>query len=264
MKTPSRKALRETLQGKGLEASLRIGKTGLTNKQKRFAEALVLEGMNASDAYRSAYNTKGNPATVNPAASRLLDNAKVAATVAALERAKELSAWQSAESLRSLVISTLTEIATDEHTKAATRVSAVKVLGTVVGVDAFRETKRIEHVKDSGEIRSQILDQLKTMMLGTNDAVDVDADSLLAELSGDDSIESANENSQDDSPTLPGECQFDNGTPPSTLHSNPHEASQHFFEGSPIPLSTPPSTPLSEESQPPGGDIFGEKDEVAK
>ncbi len=244
MKTPSRKALRETLQGKGLEASLRIGKTGLTAKQRKFAEALVLDGMNASDAYRSAYNTKGNPSTVNPAASRLLDNGKVAATVAALERAKELSAWQSAEALRSLVISTLTEIATDEHTKAATRVSAVKVLGTVVGVDAFRETKRIEHVKDSGELRAQILDQLKGMMLGSQDAVDVDADSLLAELSGDDAAGAEPHHA----PTTPNQ-EWDSD---SHVHTIPLE---------PSPAET---TPLSEQSQPPGGDIFGKKDEVAK
>ena len=241
MKTPTRKALRETLQGKGLEASLRIGKTGLTHKQRKFAEAVVLEGMNASDAYRSAYNTKGNPATVNPAASRLLDNGKVAATVAALERAKELSAWQSAEALRSLVISTLTEIATDEHTKAATRVSAVKVLGTVVGVDAFRETKRIEHIQDSGEIKAQIMDQLKTLMLGSQDAQDVDADSLLAELAGDE-------------PHLGGDTPNQEWDSDPHMHTIPHEPTPEFTE--------PP--PLSEQLQTPRGDIFGGNDEVAK
>ena len=244
MKTPTRKALRETLQGKGLEASLRIGKTGLTAKQRKFAEALVLDGMNSTEAYRTAYDHAGKPSTASVEAWKLKQNPKVSQTIEALERAKELSAWQSAESLRSLVISTLTEIATDEHTKAATRVSAVKVLGTVVGVDAFRETKRIEHVQDSGEIKAQIMDQLRTLMLGSQDAQDVDADSLLAEIAGDNSADAEPHSA----PT----------TPNAEWDSDSHE---HTIPLKPSPAET---TPLSEESPTPRGDIFGEKDEVAK
>ena len=249
MKTPTRKALRETLQGKGLEASLRIGKTGLTAKQKKFAEAVVLEGMNNREAYRTAYDHAGKPETASVEAWKLRQNPKVAQTIEALERAKELAAWQSAESLRSLVISTLTEIATDEHTKAATRVSAVKVLGTVVGVDAFRETKRIEHVQDSGEIKAQIMDQLRTLMLGSQDAVDVDADSLLAELSGDDSAGAEPHSA----PTTPN-AEWDSD---SHEHTIPLKPSPSFDD----PSEHPPS---SLKSPTPGGDIFGEKDELPK
>lgn len=244
MKTPSRKALKEAIADKGLIPAMRIGKTGLTKKQQKFTEALVLDGLTASDAYRQAYNTKGKPSTVNPEASRMMASPKIAATIEALERAKELAAWQSAEALRSLVISTLTEIATNEQTKAATRVQAVKALGTVVGVDAFRETKRVEHVKDSGEIKAQIMDQLKTLMLGTKDAQEVDADSLLEELAGGE--------------THPG------GTPPNAewdsdahMHTIPHKPSQDFSDPSEVP-------PSSLETQTHRGDIFGENDEVAK
>ncbi len=246
MKTPTRKALRETLQGKGLEASLRIGKTGLTPKQRKFAEAVVLEGMNNREAYRTAYDHAGKPETASVEAWKLRQNPKVAQTIEALERAKELSAWQSAESLRALVISTLTEIATDEHTKAATRVSAVKVLGTVVGVDAFRETKRIEHIQDSGEIKAQIMDQLKTLMLGSQDAQDVDADSLLAELAGDDAA--------GDEPHPGGDTPNQEWDSDPHMHTIPHEPTPEFKE-------TPP---LSEQSQTHRGDIFGKNDEVAK
>lgn len=200
--------------------------------------------MNKSDAYRAAYDTNAKANTINVNAHKVAKNAKVASTIEALERAKELSAWQSAEALRSLVISTLTEIATDEHTKAATRVSAVKVLGTVVGVDAFRETKRIEHIQDSGEIKAQIMDQLRTLMLGSQDAVDVDADSLLAELASDDSAG--------------GETHSAPTTPNAEWDSDSHE---HTIPLEPSPAET---TPLSEESPTPRGDIFGEKDEVAK
>lgn len=245
MDKPSRKALREAITQKGIAPVLQIPKNALTKKQQKFAEGIALQGLTASDAYRQAYNTKGNPATVNPHASRLANTDKVKATIDALERAKELAAWHSAESLKALVVSTLTEVATDPSAKASTRVSAVKVLGTVVGVDAFRETKRIEHVKDSGELRQQILDQLKTVMLGTSDAQEVDADSLLNELAA-----------QEPHPP---------GTPPNAerdsdahIHTIPHKASQELSDpqsSDPDPSEDPPS-PL--ESQTPRGDIFGE------
>lgn len=234
MDKPTRKALKEAISQKGIAPVLRIPKNSLTPKQRKFAEAIVLDEMTASDAYRAAYDTQAKANTVNVNASKLTKNAKVATMIEALERAKELAAWHSAESLRSLVISTLTEVATDPSAKASTRVSAVKVLGTVVGVDAFRETKRIEHIKDSGELREQIMQQLKTMMLGTDDAQDVDADSLLAEIAG------------DADPTLSPPPQTEKGTPPSHIHTIPHEQSQGE------------TTPLSEESSPTGGDIFGE------
>lgn len=229
---------------KDLASVLKVPKSALTAKQRKFAKAIVLDEMTGADAYRSAYNTKANPKQVGTDASKLKANPRIAAEIAALERAKELSAWHSAESLRSLVISTLTEIATDADTKSATRVQAVKVLGTVVGVDAFRETKRIEHVQDSGEIKAQIMDQLKTLMLGTNDAQDVDADSLLAELASDETGDS------DPYPT--GDTPNPERDSGSHVHTIPHE---------PSPAET---TPLSQESPTPRGDIFGEKDEVAK
>jgi phage terminase small subunit len=261
MTKTTRTKAREAIQSKGIAPVLRIPKGSLTAKQRKFAEAIVLEEMTASDAYRTAYNTKGNPATVNPHASRLANSDKIKATIEALERAKELAAYHSSESLRHLVISTLTDIATKEDAKDATRVAAVKVLGTVVGVDAFRETKRIEHVKDSGELREQIMSQLKTMMLGTADAETVDAESLLAELAP---IESANENSQDDNPTLSGDALFATGTPLDPLHTIPHEPPHQKMDSHEPSPQFSEHPPLSSETQTPGGDIFGENDGVAK
>jgi hypothetical protein len=143
--------------------------------------------------------------------------------------------------LKALVISTLTDIATNSD-KDSVRVQAVKTLGTVVGVDMFRETKRIETVKDSSEIREQILGQLKTMMLGSDDAVTVDATDLLAEIAGD-------ANQPDADPTAPPPCQSDNVTPACHEHTIPHEQSVDFSE----------DPPLSVDSSTPQGDIFLEK-----
>lgn len=247
MRKPTRSELKAQIQDKGIVSAMRIGKTGLTKKQQRFAEGVVLDGLTASDAYRQAYDTQAKPNTVNVNAHKLTRNAKVANTIEALERAKELAAWHSAESLRSLVISTLTEVATSETAKDATRVAAVKVLGTVVGVDAFRETKRVEHIQNSDAIREQILGQLKTMMLASDDAETIDADSLLEELAGAEP--------------------HPEGTPPNAerdsdahMHTNPLKQSP---ENSDLSQSSE-DPPSSLETQTPGGDIFGENDEVAK
>lgn len=59
----------------------------LTPKQEKFVKNIVLEGMNYSEAYRSAYNTKTmSDKTVNEKACRLKDQDNIRA------RIKELSA----------------------------------------------------------------------------------------------------------------------------------------------------------------------------
>jgi len=163
-----------------------------------------------------------------------MKNPKVANTIEALERAKEAAALHSIESLKALVISTLTDIATNSD-KDSVRVQAVKTLGTVVGVDMFRETKRIETVKDSDEIKQQIMQQLKGIMLGNDDAETVDATELLNELSV--------------NPTVPPPPETDSGTPADCEHTIPHEPSTQFTED-------PPS---SQQMPTPQGDIFLEK-----
>lgn len=54
----------------------------LTEKQERFAQAVALEGMTYSDAYRSAYDTsKMSDKTINEKASLLKGNDKVRARI---------------------------------------------------------------------------------------------------------------------------------------------------------------------------------------
>lgn len=250
MKQVTRKELSkaiDAIQTKGIGSAIGIKQSKASRKQLAFAEKVVLSGLNASQAYRESYNTKAKPNTVNCEASKLMKNPKVANTIMALEQAKQASALHSAESLKALVVATLVDVATNSD-RDAVRVAAVKTLGTVVGVDMFRETKRIETVKDSDDIKQQIMAQLKGMMLGNDDAVTVDATDLLAELVGDNSPDS-------DEPTVPAPPVFANGTPPDQLHTIPHEQSQDFLDeaGSPIPQQ---STPFNVENEDGGGDIF--------
>ena len=268
MKQVSRKALRESIdsiQANGLGVAIGIKQSKASRKQLAFAEKVVLSGLNASQAYRESYNTKAKANTINCEASKLMKNPKVANTILALEQAKQASALHSAESLKALVVSTLVDVATNSD-RDAVRVAAVKTLGTVVGVDMFRETKGIETIKDRDAIKDQIMAHLKTMMLSTDDAVTVDAHDLLAELVGDDNVktranpsESGDDCDSDNADrTHPVPPDFNFGTPASTLHTIPHKQSHNFSNqsGSPIPQ---PSTPLSFENDDGGGDIFLEK-----
>ena len=232
----NRKAIRENVKAQGIEKAMRVPKGSLTPKMKRFAEAIAL-GDTGAGAYRLAYSSKAKPKTAGDNASRLKSDIRIQAEVERIERANELAALHSASGLRSIVISTLAEIATNPDEKAATRVQAVRSIGQLVGVDAFRETKRVEHVKDSGAIREQILGQLKSMMLGSDDAIDVDANALLTELTGDEPHRTG----------TPPNAERDSGA---HVHTNPLEPSQ--LESS----EDPPSSP---ETPTPGGDIFGEK-----
>ena len=222
MKPASRKQLKAAIEDQGIGAVLRIPRSSLTHKQRKFAESLVLDEMTAADAYRASYNTKANPKQVGTDASRLKHKPSIAAEIKALEQAKAVAAYHSAESLRSLVISTLTKTIIDEDTKPATRIQAAKILGTVTEVAAFTERKEITHVKNSGAIREQILDQLKSMMLAGNDVETIDATDLLAELTADNGANASDSgddcNSDNSDGTVRGDATFATGTPLSTMH----------------------------------------------
>jgi hypothetical protein len=248
MKTPSRKQLREAIQGKDISAVLNIPKGTLTAKQKRFAKAIAIEGMTGADAYRSAYDTKGKPKQVGSEASRLRASPRIAAEIEALELAQQVAALHSAEALRSLVISSLTSALIDPDVKAATKIQAAKVLGTVTEVAAFTERKQITTINDSAQMRERILQELKSIALQSDDVMDVDASALLTELAG-----GGDANQEDDGPTegaSPQSGQWDSGL---GTHTNPHEPSSPESE-------TPP---LSGETDTPRGDIFLGKDDAA-
>lgn len=247
MKTITRKQARQAIESKGLTSAIGIGKSGLTAKQRRFAEGIVLDGLNASDAYRAAYDTSAKANTINVNASKLAHSTKVSNTIEALERAKAASALHSLESLKALVVTTLVDVATNSD-RDAVRVAAVKVLGSVVGVDAFQHTSRVEVIQDSDEIKTQIMQQLKTMMLGSDDAQDVDASDLLSELTAAD-------------PTHAPPPETSDGTPADCEHTIPLEPSQSFLDELEQPILSTEPTPMPLESSPTPGDIFLENED---
>lgn len=175
---------------------------------------------------------------------------RIAAEIEAYELALEAQKYRSSESLRALVIQSLVSVLIDPDAKQATKVTAAKVLGTVTEVAAFTERKEITTVNGSDTIKTQIMDQLKTIMLGSgnSEVTDVDAIDLLAELSiNDDDEPGSNGLPIDDrdhsDPTQPvapavGECDS-----PPHIHTIPLELSQENME----------TTPLSSKMPTPGG-----------
>lgn len=226
---------------------LMVGKSQLTAKQRKFAEAVAM-GETGAQAYRMAYDTKAKPKTQGTEASMLKANPLISREIEALKLAIEAQKYRSAESLRALVIQSLTQTIIDPDVKPAVRVQAAKVLGTVTEVAAFTERKEITTITDSAQIRERILGELKTIAMSSADVQDVDATDLLAELVG-----GGASSAQDGDPTVgapQAEAERDSD---SRVHTIPHPRSPEISE----------PTPLSGETSTPGGDIFLENGDAA-
>ena len=208
----SRSAIKSKLKDtKGISAALMVKRGSLTHKQMEFSKGIALEGLTGADAYRKAYKSKAAPNVVANNASKLkTKHTGIQSTIAALEAAKLAESYNTAASLRSLVINTLVQCVTDPDIKPTARIAACRTLGQVTEIAAFTARTETTLIKDSGELRLQILDELRSMMLGSNQSItDVDTDSLMAELVPEAAIEEGG---------VPVEPLFDEETVPGSLH----------------------------------------------
>ena len=256
----TREALKDKIGAEGIHSVLRIGKSELTAKQRKFAEGIAM-GETGAASYRKAYSDRGLKKTHGDNASRLKADSRIQAEIEAYQLANEAAKYRSSESLRNLVIQSLVQVVLSPTAKESTKVGAAKVLGTVVGVDAFVERKTITHVQDSKAIRDKILGELKTITLNLDDALDVDATALLAELAGndepanqDDAIEAAS----DPHPTPTPQAQGEDAPPPT--HTIPPKPSQLLSDSQDGDTSTTEHPPSSFRTDTPGGDIILENE----
>jgi len=164
----------DSIFGKGANKSL-------TGKQKRFARE-VAQGATKADAYRKAYKPSATRATLTGEPYRVATHPRVAAEIQALQLAEMAQSLQTPAQLRALVIQTLVQTAIDPDTKPAVRVQAAKVLGTVTEVAAFTEQKVVKHISSSEDARAKVMQEIRALMLGTEDAEDIQARELLEEL----------------------------------------------------------------------------------
>ena len=164
----------ESLMGRGVSGNL-------TPKEKRFAREIAINGASKVEAYRKAYNSK-SPHTQRKEPYMVAKSPRVAQEIEALQLAEAAQALQTPAQLRALVIQTLVQTAIDPDTKPAVRVQAAKVLGTVTEVAAFTERKEVRTISSSEDARAKVLQEIRQLMLGTEDATDIEATSLLDEL----------------------------------------------------------------------------------
>ena len=216
----SRKEVNNALETVPLDQLFSIGVSReLTHKQKTFARE-VAKGSTKADSFRTAYNPKASKAVLSSKPYHLANDIRIKAEIDAYKLALQAQEYQSPAALRALVIQSLVQVVIDPDAKQATKVAAAKVLGTVTEVAAFTERKEVTTIKHSVDARAQVLEQLRSIMRAQSiDAVDVDADSLLAELAPDDTHPPA---------TPPN----DSEESLNFLHTIPHEASQDFSQPS--------------------------------
>lgn len=104
----------------------------LTAKQEKFAQSIA-DGMNQSDAYRSAYAAQGMKASsINVNASKMMADAKVTQRVTFLKTELESKAlWTREKSVLGL-----SGIAGDGNSKAVEIIAAIKELNSMHGFNA--------------------------------------------------------------------------------------------------------------------------------
>jgi len=184
----SRERLAEAVEKMPLDSILGQGASkGLTGKQRRFARE-VAQGSTKAEAYRRSYKV-GSKATLTSNPYHLAADSRIQAEIQALQLAEQAMALQTPSQLRALVIQTLVQTALDPETKAAVRVQAAKVLGTVTEVAAFTERKEVRTISSSEDARARVMAEIRALMLGTGDAEDIQAKELLEELSASDTGE---------------------------------------------------------------------------
>lgn len=159
----------------------------LTPKQREFARMVAL-GESKAQSYRKVYNSKGTSKTVANDAYKLSRKPDIAAMTEAFAQAKRFTDSHTPEQMRAFVIQQLTMHAQNEDFPPAQRLKALELIGKHSGVDSFVNRSEVVHIKQSGDIRSRIMEKLKligasstTLAISEQDDAQ-DADSLLLEL----------------------------------------------------------------------------------
>ena len=102
----------------------------LTPQQEKFAQAVALDGMNYTEAYRSAYNTSGmSDKTVNEKASLLKDKDKIRARIKELRDEVNTPKIMSAQKRKER----LTEIIDDPDIDINAKLKAIDLLNKMDG-----------------------------------------------------------------------------------------------------------------------------------
>ena len=123
----------------------------LTAKQEKFVQSIVLDNMNLSDAYRSAYNAdKMSDKTVNEKASLLAGEDKIWARILELRQQAMTPKVMNAQKRREK----LTELANDEDPNVA-----MKAIDLLNKMDGEYIQKVEAEVKNALSINIELVDE---------------------------------------------------------------------------------------------------------
>ena len=151
----------------------------LTTKQREFARAVAL-GDTKAQAYRSSYKANPAPGTIAVAPYKLAADARIKREIEAYKLAIEAEKHRTPAQLKALLVQQLVAHSLDDDFPPASRVQCLKLLGSLFEVGAFVERKEITTVSRSDDIRTRLLDRLRTIpadIVEPEDAID-----LLAEI----------------------------------------------------------------------------------
>lgn len=175
---------------KGLETlplSVILGKQvsdGLTPSQRKFAKE-VARGQRKVDAYKVAYPNATSPNTLSREPYMLARDPRIVKEIEAYALAIEAAKHRTPAALRELVIQGLVQVALNPDAKDAVKVQALKTIGTITEVAAFTERKEVRTITSSDDARARVMQELRALVSAdATDATVIEADSLLAELTG--------------------------------------------------------------------------------
>jgi hypothetical protein len=151
-----------------------MGFNGLSNKQERFINLHVIDGLNISDAYREAYDTKtSNQNTLYNQASMLASNPKVSLRIKELREnleSKLALKWDKARIVEELAVNV--EASRNVNQFSASNRS-LELLGKAIGNVFEPETQQVNIaiVETLGRLPDSVLQQLESMT-GTEETIE--------------------------------------------------------------------------------------------
>jgi hypothetical protein len=225
--------------------------TKLTSKQRAFAKEVAM-GETKAGAYRKAYKSKAKPQVASQEGQRLMKNPAIAMQVDAIALALQANQHITPAALRALAIHKITEKALDPDVPPAQQLKALELLGKITEVALFTERREIVQVTNSQEMKDKLLNSIR-LAISSQGATDVemdDADSLLAEITGETKMmdDGGNHESLDDDVMDVQDVNEEvvastNGIPADPLHPDPQNsalASESYLHSIPD-IKSPPN-----------------------
>jgi hypothetical protein len=151
----------------------------LTTKQREFARGVAM-GKTKAQAYRDSYKANPAPSTILSDPYTVAAHPRVQREIAAYKLAIEAEKHRTPAQLKALLVQQLVAHSLDDDFPPASRVQCLKLLGSLFEVGAFVERKEITTVSRSDDIRTRLLDRLRT--IPADNVEPEDAIDLLAEI----------------------------------------------------------------------------------